>query len=310
MAEKIIIDCDPGIHDAIALLMAQASPQCEVIGITTVSGNQTIEKVTGNALQLAELLGMSGIPVAQGAAEPLVRNAVQADPHGETGLGGFVLPETERRPIECGAVEFIVSSVQEHPAQSVTLVAIGPLTNVALALRADPSLAHRLKRIVIMGGGHHAGNITPSAEFNFYADAEAAAEVLESGAAIVMLGLDLTWQSAVSDRVRAEIAALTSPVARAVDGWLSFYAQGEVTPGEEGPSIHDACAIAYVINASIVQTRPAAVLVETQGQWTYGESVVDEHGRFDREPNAELGTRLDRDAFWRLVTESLMAYER
>lgn len=309
MSEKIIIDCDPGIDDAIALMIAQAHPACEILGVTTVSGNQTIDKITSNALRLAEFYGIDDAPIARGAEAPLVREAIQADSHGETGLGGWELPNATRQISEQGAVEFILDTVNSNPAGTVTVVAIGPLTNIALAFRADQGIAKRIKQIVIMGGGHHAGNMTPNAEFNFYADAEAADEVLRSGGNIVLLGLDLTWQSAVPQAVLAEIAALSSPVARAVAAWINFYAQIETTPGEDGPSIHDACAVAFVINPLLVATEPACVLVETQGRWTYGESVVDVDHRFERENNVQIGTILDRDGFWRLVIDSLRSYE-
>lgn len=310
MSEKIIIDCDPGIDDAIALMIAQANPACEILGVTTVSGNQSIDKVTSNALRLAEFFGIDDAPIARGAEAPLVRAAVHAASHGETGLGGWELPQAGRPVSETGAVDFLLETVRAHPAGTITLVAVGPLTNVALALRADPTIASRLKRIVIMGGGLHAGNVTPNAEFNFYADAEAADEVLRSGADIVLLGLDLTWQSAVPRSITDEIATLTGPVARAVGAWLEFYAQLETTPGEDGPSIHDACAIAYVINPLLVATEAASVLVETEGRWTYGESVVDRRHRFGRDDNVQIGTVLDRDAFWRLVIDSLRSYEQ
>ena len=309
MSEKILIDCDPGIDDAIALMMAQAHPDCEIVGVTTVSGNQTIEKVTSNALRLAEFLGLGDVPIASGADKPLVRDAVQADVHGETGLGGWELPQTLRRASDRGAVDVILDTVRSNPAGTVTLVAIGPLTNIAQALRADPTIAQRFKQIVIMGGAVNAGNITPTAEFNFYSDAEAADEVMRSGGNIVMLGLDLTWQSAVPQSVLAEIRTLTGPVARAVEAWLDFYALGEITPGEEGPSIHDACAVAYVIDPRLVTTESACVLVETQGQWTYGQTVVDRDFSFELPDNVRLGTVLDRDGFWRLVIESLRSYE-
>lgn len=309
MSEKLLIDCDPGIDDAIALMIAKAHPACDIVAVTTVSGNQAIDKVTSNALCLAELLSLDDVPIAAGAAKPLVRDAVHADVHGETGLGGWELPHTGRRASDRTAVDVILDTVRGNPAGTITLVAIGPLTNIALALRSDPTIAERFKQIVIMGGAVNAGNITPTAEFNFYADAEAADEVLRSGGNIVMLGLDLTWQSAVPQNVLVEIRTLTSPVARAVEAWLDFYALGEITPGEDGPSIHDACAVAYVIDPRLVTTERACVLVETQGRWTYGSSVVDRDFSFEQPENVSLGTVLDRDGFWRLVVDSLRRYE-
>lgn len=309
MSENIIIDCDPGIDDAIALMIAQADPRCNILGVTTVSGNQTLDKVTDNALKLAELFGIDEAPIVRGADAPLKRDAVHAQSHGETGLGGWELPEATRGESGASAAEFIVDTVAAHPADSVTIVAVGPLTNIALALRADPSLATRVKRIVIMGGGHNAGNMRPNAEFNFYADAEAADEVLRSGADIVLLGLDLTWQSAVLQPVRDEIASLTSPAAKAIGAWIEFYARVETTPGADGPSVHDACAIAYVLNPELVQTRSTCVLVETEGRWTYGASIVDDTNRFGIEDNVQIGTVLDRDGFWKLVLDSLRSYE-
>lgn len=301
----VLIDCDPGIDDAFALLLAVANPSINLVAVTTVAGNQTLDHVTRNALGLLSFFNAEHIPVAAGEAKPISHRQVTAQSHGETGLGGHQLPPGSARLSPVDGVTTIIDTLGTRPAKTVTLVAIGPLTNLARAVERDPAIAERVAEVVIMGGANNAGNMSPVAEFNFYADPEAADIVMRAGWPITMLGLNLTWQSAVPAKIQRHIDASPGPIAEAFSEWLTFYSRGEHTPDEDGPSLHDACAVAYVIDPSLVDTVPAFVAVETEGTWTYGESVVDLDGKYGETDNVNYGMTLDRDRFWDLILEAL-----
>lgn len=305
MTEKILIDCDPGIDDAVALLLAVANPRVDLVGVTTVAGNRPIEQVTLNALQLLTLYGAQDVTVAAGSTMPLAREPVFAESHGETGLGGFALPDPSTTASAQDGVSFLIDTVMACEPGELTIIAIGPLTNLALAVQKEPAIAERVKRVVIMGGAALAGNMSPNAEFNFYADAEAAGIVLDAGWSVVLLGLNLTWQSAVPHQVLSAIADSDSKIARALEAWINFYAEGETTPDHDGPSLHDACAVAYVIDPTLVTTRDAFAAVSVSDPWTYGESVIDIDGHFKRPTNVQWGVTLDRERFWALVLDAM-----
>jgi purine nucleosidase len=303
--ERILIDCDPGIDDALALMLAFADSSADVVGITTVAGNRPLEVVTRNALQLVEFIGAAGVPVAAGADRPLVREPITAVSHGDSGLGGFDLPEPSTTTVDEHAVDFIIRTVLASAPGELTIVAIGPLTNLALALRKEPSIAQRVKRVAIMGGGAGVGNQSPVAEFNFFADPEAASEVLLADWETVVFGLNLTWQSSASADVLARILAVGTPRADALAAWLRFYGLKESTPDGSGPSVHDACTIAWVLDPTVADVVPAHIDVETTGRLTSGESVVDLELVDGRIANSRWATTLDRERFWDRVIDAL-----
>jgi inosine-uridine nucleoside N-ribohydrolase len=299
LAERILIDCDPGHDDAIALLLALASPEIELVGVTTVAGNQTIEKTTANAIRVLDFVGREDIPVARGAERPLLREPfVAAYVHGETGLDGPELPPPQREPMAEHAVAFLA----EHVAGS-TLVPIGPLTNIALLLAQHPEA--RPNRIVLMGGAIGLGNVTPAAEFNIWADPEAAARVFTSGIELTMIGLDVTHQALLmtEDAERLRTSGRTGTmVAELYDFFHRFH---EDTYGFGGSPVHDALALAYVFRPDLVETMQCHVAIDCDSQLDRGRTVVDLWGRTGEEPNAEVGTGADGRAFVELLLERL-----
>lgn len=305
--KKIIIDCDPGYDDAVALLLAAGNPSVEVLAITTVAGNQTLEKVTRNALRIAKLAGLN-VPIAAGAARPLLRDqtVVAANIHGESGLDGTTLPEAEYNVDARHAAELIIDIVMKEPAKTVTLVPIGPLTNIALAARLEPKIVERVKEVVLMGGGFHIGNIKPMAEFNIENDPEAAHIVFEEKWPIVMVGLDLTYQALATQEVKSEIASIDSDAGRFVTQVLARFSENyKKSKGFDAPPVHDACAVGYVIDPGIIETRKAPVHVECTGRYTAGMTVTDLRRAAPDNCHTSVAVKLDRPRFWTLVIESL-----
>jgi len=294
----VLIDCDPGQDDAIALLLALASPELDVVGVTTVAGNQTVDKTTVNALKVLELAGRSDIPVAGGADRPLIGNLVVADDaHGATGLDGPDLPAPTARPIEEHAVDFLVKSL-ESAERPLTLVATGPLTNVALLLASYPEVARKIERIVLMGGAIAEGNQTASAEFNIWTDPEAAFRVFESGLDLTMIGLDVTNKAVLTTDDAAGLRG-SGPVGEAVAAMLDFYV-GFYTGFYEhgGAPIHDAVAVAHVFRPELVTTLDRHVAVERGAGLCRGRTVVDMRRRtILPDPNAHVGVDIDVPAF-------------
>jgi purine nucleosidase len=297
MTSKILLDCDPGLDDALALLLAHGDPMIELVGVTTVGGNVTLANTTKNALELREYLGFSGVPVAAGAAGPLVRDAKNAaQVHGETGLGDVVLPPATLPLSDIHAVDFIIDTIRATPGE-IDLVATGPLTNIALALRKDPGIASLVKSFVIMGGSFTRGNTTPAAEFNIYADPDAAAVVFDAGWQVVMVGLDLTLQAIVGEAVIERMAAL-GPLGTDFVVPLSTFWTDPYDPDWQGQAVHDVCAVAYVARPELFASRQARVDVETTGTFTDGMTVVD---FASAAPNALVPVTLDVDGFWNYV---------
>ncbi|MGH3081443.1 MAG: nucleoside hydrolase [Gaiellaceae bacterium] len=300
MAERILIDCDPGHDDAIALLLALASPELEVLGVTTVAGNQTLEKTTANAIRVLDFVGRDDIPVAVGAERPLLRDPfVAAYVHGETGLDGPDLPPPQREPIAQHAVEFLA----EHVG-GTTLVAVGPLTNVALLFAHYPQA--RPERLVIMGGSIGLGNVTPAAEFNIWADPEAAARVFASGLDLTMIGLDVTHQALLLD-ADAERLRSSGRTGRMVAELYDFFHRfHRDTYGFGGSPIHDAVAVAHVFRADLVETKHCQVDIECDSVLTRGRTVVDLWNRTkEAQPNAQVGVGVDSRGFVELLLERL-----
>ncbi len=302
---EIVLDCDPGHDDAIALLLALASPEVELVGVTTVAGNATLEQTTANALRVLELAGRADVPVAAGAARPLVRERdVAAHVHGETGLDGPELPEPAGAPVEEHAVELLAREIRARQGR-LTLVATGPLTNVALLLALHPDA--RPERVVLMGGAVGEGNRTPAAEFNIWADPEAAHRVFTSGLDVTMLGLDVTHQAIVTPALADELRAagrIGTFVAELVEFYARFHKR--LYPELGGSPMHDPLAVAHVIRPGLVDTRPAHIEVDCGWGEGRGRTNVDWRGRHDgREPNAQVGLGLDADAFRALLYERI-----
>jgi inosine-uridine nucleoside N-ribohydrolase len=301
MATPILLDCDPGHDDAIALLLALASPEVELLGVTTVAGNQTLDKTTANAIRVLEFVGRSDVAVAAGADRPLLRGQyVAADVHGETGLDGPDLPLPQGEPVAQHAVDFLAERIRasERP---VTLVPTGPLTNIALLLALHPDA--RPERIVLMGGAIAEGNTTPAAEFNIWCDPEAAARVFASGFDLTMVGLDVTHKALFT---QAHAGRLAGRVGEMVAELLRFYGNfHRQVYGFDGSPIHDAVAIAHVLDPGLVATVERNVEIETESELCRGRTVVDLWRRTTREPNAHVSVDIDSDAFLELLIERL-----
>jgi inosine-uridine nucleoside N-ribohydrolase len=306
-ATPILLDCDPGHDDAIALLLALASPELELLGVTTVAGNQTLEKTTANALRVLEFVGRGDVPVAAGADRPLSRELfIAAYVHGESGLDGPELPPPQGDPVPEHAVDFLAAAIlgADRP---VTLVPVGPLTNVALLLARYPEVAGNVERIVLMGGAIAEGNVTPAAEFNIYVDPEAARRVFHSGVPVTMIGLDVTHKALMVDAHAERLRAAGDAgrmVAELYDFFIGYHRR---TYGQEGAPIHDAVAVAQVLRPGIVETLHRHVDVDCESQLCRGRTVVDLWHRTENEPNADVGVDIDGDAFLELLCERIAA---
>jgi inosine-uridine nucleoside N-ribohydrolase len=299
----VIIDCDPGHDDAIAVLLALASPELEVLGVTTTYGNQTLEKTTANAIRVLELVERGDVVVAAGADRPLERElAVAAHVHGESGLDGPALPAASRRPIGQTAVDFMVEQLVSSP-RPVTIVPLGPLTNVARLL--ERGAVENVERIVLMGGSIAEGNMTPAAEFNIWADPEAAQRVFHSGLDVTMIGLDVTHRALVTADVEERLRRTGSIgvfVAELVDFFTVYHRE---TYGWDGAPIHDAVAVAHVVRPGIVEARRRNVEVELESELCRGRTVVDLWNRTGRPANADVAVDLDEQAFFDLLVERI-----
>jgi inosine-uridine nucleoside N-ribohydrolase len=297
----ILLDCDPGHDDAVALLLAAGRPDAiDLRAVTTVGGNAELQKVTLNARRVLTLAGVIDVPVAAGAAGPRRGDLITAlEVHGESGLDGAELPEPAMALDPREAVELMAA---RGPA---TVAATGPLTNVAALLEHSPQT---VQEIVWMGGSTGRGNTRPYAEFNALVDPEAAEIVFASGLPLTMVGLNLTHQAQATPEVIDRLRAVGNPAARATIGWLSFFADTYRTVyGFAGPPVHDACALALLIDPSLVRSVDAFVAIETEGRWTRGATVVDLHGRLGRPPNARIAMELDVPRFWDVVVDAVAA---
>ncbi|QSR44164.1 pyrimidine-specific ribonucleoside hydrolase RihA [Aeromonas dhakensis] len=311
MALPVILDCDPGHDDAIALILALASPELKVLAVTTSAGNQTPDKTLNNALRILTLLGRDDIPVAAGAPKPLARELIIADNvHGESGLDGPKLPDPAFAPVAMTALELMAKCLRESP-EPVTLVPTGPLTNIALLLAAHPELKQKIARIVLMGGAAGAGNWTPAAEFNIYVDPEAADMVFKSGLPITMCGLDVTHQAQVMDEDIERVRAITNPVAQCVAGLLDFFMIYHRDPkwGFAGAPLHDPCTIAWLLAPALFHGIECRVDIETGGTHTSGMTVVDRYGLTGKPANALVLLGLDRAGFIDLLVTRLRAFD-
>jgi purine nucleosidase len=309
---KIILDCDPGHDDAVALLLAQSHPAIELLAVTTVAGNQSLPKVTHNALGIATLAGITA-PIAAGAAGPLERAGEYApDIHGESGLDGVTLPEASVRLDPRGAVDVIVDLVMSHEPGGITLVPTGPLTNIALAVRREPRIVERVREVVLMGGGVRTGNTTAVAEFNIWVDPEAADIVFSAGWPVVMAGLDVTHQALATPEVMARFAAIEGPKAGFMTDLLAEYGRRyENAQGFDAPPVHDPVAVAIVIDEELgghhVELLRAPIAIETSGRHTSGMTVVDLRPWVPRDVPTSVALGLDAGWFWDLVVAAVAA---
>jgi inosine-uridine nucleoside N-ribohydrolase len=299
MSTPVLLDCDPGHDDAIAMLLALGSDELELRGVTTVAGNQTLEKTTANAIRVLELAGRAEIPVAAGAGRPLVREPrVAAEVHGETGLDGPDLPPPQGEPSPQHAVDFLAERIE-----GATLVATGPLTNVALLLARHPEAVP--ERIVLMGGAIAEGNVTPAAEFNIWADPEAAHRVFTSGLDVTMVGLDVTHQALVTS-AHAEQLGQSGRIGTVVAELLEFYGGFHRTVyGWDGSPIHDAVAVAHVIDPTLLELEHVNVRVDCQSELCRGRTVADIWRRTGLEPNANVAVGIDSERFVDLLLQRL-----
>ncbi len=303
--KPVILDVDPGHDDAVAIMLACGSPGLDVLAVTTVAGNVSLDKTTRNALRVLSLIGRADVPVAAGASRPLERELRTAENiHGESGMDGPPIPEAAFGPDDRDAVELIADKLRGSDGP-VTLIPVGPLTNIATFLREYPDLTDRIERVSIMGGSIGLGNTTPAAEFNIYVDPEAAREVFDSGLRITMCGLDVTHQAGAGRAERERLRGIGS-VGGTVAGFLEFFATAyEETFGFDAPPLHDPVAVAAVLNPGLLRTRPMRVDVECESDLTRGETVCDYHGVVGKPPNADVGVGLDREGFFETLYESL-----
>jgi purine nucleosidase len=307
MPRKIILDCDPGHDDAIAILLAHGNPEIELVAVTTVVGNQTLDKVTRNALAVAEVAGIVGVPFAAGCPRPLVRTIELApDIHGESGMDGPVLPEPSLQLDPRHAVDLIIETIMASGPGEITLVPTGGLTNIALAARKEPRIVERVREVVLMGGGFHGGNWSATSEFNIIIDPEAAHIVFNESWPLTMVGLDLTHQALATQSVRERIAAIDTVPARFVGELLEFFATSYLeAQGFEHPPVHDPCAVAYVIDPSVMTVRKTPLDIELTGTLTLGMTVADFRSTAPADCATQVAVDLDPDKFWALIEDAL-----
>ncbi len=305
----IVLDCDPGHDDALAITLALARPELRLLGITTVGGNSPLANTTRNALRVLALLGRSDVPVAPGAERPLLRDSwTPVEFHGASGLDGADLPEPEAAPRPEGALA-LMEALAAGSDRLVTLVATGPLTNLALLLRARPRIGERIERICLMGGSLGEGNTTAAAEFNMWQDPEAAAIVFGSGIPVSMMGLDVTHRALFLEPDVARLEALGTRVAQVWVDLLRFFAvYHRHRYGWDGSPIHDAVAVAHLAQPGLVTTELLRVDIETAGELTRGRTVADREGLRGLVPNVEVGVDIARTRFVDLLVEAIASY--
>lgn len=311
MTTKIILDCDPGHDDALAMMLAIANPEIDLLAVTTSAGNQTPEKTLNNAMRLLTLMHHQEIPVAGGNRTPLLKPLETAgNVHGKTGLDGADLPDPDFEVQPLTAIELIAKTLRESNTP-VTLVVTGPMTNAALFLRVYPELKDKIERIVYMGGAMGLGNWTPSVEFNIYVDPEAAKIVMNAGIPLVMAPLNVTHKAQILKPEIDEIGKIDNPVAHAFNGLLNFFEIYHENPkwGFKGAPLHDPCTITWLIHPEWFKTEQMNVDVETEGELTRGETVCDYYELTGKSKNTEVLLDIDREAFIRFIEDSLKKFD-
>nr|WP_120492369.1 nucleoside hydrolase [Corynebacterium lactis] len=306
----IILDCDPGHDDAVAMILSAGNPNIELAGVTTIGGNHTLPKVTRNAQIVATICGIEA-PIFAGCTRPLVREVTVAeDIHGDTGMEihGYDLPEPTVGVEDMHAVDFIIKTVMEAEPKTVTLVPTGPLTNIAMAVRKEPRLAERVREVVLMGGGYHTGNWSAVAEFNIKVDPEAAHIVFNESWPVTMVGLDLTHQALATPEVEEKVKEIGSDVADFVVGLFDAFRKNyKDAQGFDNPPVHDPCAVAYLIDPDVMTTVKVPVDVELHGGLTTGMTVADFRAPAPADCTTQVAVKLDAAKFWSLVVDAVRA---
>ncbi|MGJ7439677.1 nucleoside hydrolase [Aquipuribacter sp. MA13-6] len=303
----ILLDCDPGHDDAVAILLALGSPSVRLLGITTCFGNCAVEDATRNAQRVLALAGREDIPVAAGAAGPMRGETELGNyVHGVSGLDGPELPEPTVQPVDEPATELLRRMLVDSP-DPVTVVVTGPMTNLGILLSEEPGLTAHIRQIVFMGGSTERGNHTPTAEFNTFADPEALDVVLRAGVPVRMVGLNLTHQALATPAVVARMAAMPHDVGRTCAAWMGFFGDSYERIWEfAAPPVHDPCTIAALLDPDVIRWRDCFLGVELKGTWTRGTTVVDLFDRLpDHAPNASVAMELDAERYWDLVLAAL-----
>ncbi len=310
MKHKIILDCDPGHDDAIAILLAAHHPEIELLAITTVAGNQSLEKTTRNALKVCSLANIRNVPVASGMERPLVRPPRFApDIHGESGMDGPVIPEPDIEPVGQHGVDLLIDLLMNSEGD-ITLVSTGPLTNIAAAMRREPAILPKIKAISLMGGAIGVGNRMPAAEFNIWADPEAASIVFGCSRPITMTPLEVTHQALATEEVVGRLRSAERRVATFAADLLVFFGDTyQKVFGFPAPPVHDPCAVAAVIDDTLLCAHTMRVEIETVGEWTTGRTVCDMYGMLGKPTNARVGYALDVPRFWEMVISTILTYE-
>lgn len=307
---KIILDCDPGHDDAVAIMMAANHPSLELLGITVVAGNQTLEKTTRNALHVCQHLGLD-VPVYAGCGIPMVRQRqiIADDIHGETGLDGPVFEPLTRKAEDKHAVQFIIDTLMASDGD-ITLVPTGPLTNIAMAMRMEPRIVDKIREIVLMGGAYQLGNVTPAAEFNICADAEAAYVVFTSGRPIVMMGLDLTRQALCYPEIVDRMEKIGNRAAGLFADLMRFFGKTQKKVfGWPGGPLHDPTCVAYLIDPTCIETKEMFSEIEIRSERCYGRTLCDYFGVTGKEPNSKVCVKLDVEKYWNIVEECIRNYD-
>ena len=307
--EKIILDCDPGHDDAVAIMLAAINPKIELLGITVVAGNQKLEKTVNNALKVCNHLNLD-VPVFSGMSRPMIREQLIADDiHGETGLDGPKFEELKIKAEDKHAVNFIIDTLMNSD-EKITLVPTGPLTNIGMAIRFEPRIIEKINRIVLMGGSYQLGNMTPAAEFNILADPDAAHIVFSSGVKVVMMGLDLTRQASATKEVVEKIKSLNNKASKLFVDLMEFFAASQKNVyGWSAPPVHDPTTIAYIIDPECIEVKPMFCEIELWSERSYGRTLCDYFGILKKEPNVDVAVKLDFDRFWNLIYENLKLYD-
>ena len=307
--EKIILDCDPGHDDAVAIMLAAINPKIELLGITVVAGNQKLEKTVNNALKVCNHLNLD-VPVYSGMSRPMIREQLIADDiHGETGLDGPKFEELKIKAEDKHAVNFIIDTLMNSD-EKVTLVPTGPLTNIGMAIRFEPRIIEKINRIVLMGGSYQLGNMTPAAEFNILADPDAAHIVFSSGVKVVMMGLDLTRQASATKEVVEKIKSLNNKASKLFVDLMEFFAASQKNVfGWSAPPVHDPTTIAYIIDPECIEVKPMFCEIELWRERSYGRTLCYYFGILKKEPNVDVAVKLDFDRFWNLIYENLKLYD-
>lgn len=306
---KIILDCDPGHDDAIAIMMAAASEKFELLGITVVAGNQTLEKTARNALNVCQYLGLD-VPVYRGCGHPMIRDkqVVAGDIHGETGMDGPVFEPLKRKAEEKHAVLYMIDTLL-HSEEEITVVTTGPMTNLAMAIRLCPEILPKIREIVLMGGSYQMGNVTPAAEFNIIADADAAHVCFSCGRPIVMAGLDVTRKVLCYPEIVKRMSRQNNKASKLFTDLMTFFnrTQKEVYGWEGGP-LHDPVTIAYLIDPSVLTLKEMFTQIDIRSEQSYGRTNCDFFHYLKREPNSRVAVDINVEKFWNIVEQEIARY--